>query len=267
MQKKYYIVIGSLILLLLISWFEYLKTVYKVGIQSTLINVGFNVLMAILTGLIIGIYFDISSRKEIFNDMLRNFNISKEVINAGIVKYYSNFSDFDLRNSVANCSDVIIYLTYGQTVFNNIRDSLTSVAGKKNATITLFMFHEDNPFIDGLGNHWGANDQSYAAARIKQRVVDSQQTLFTYFSDMKARKKLKAKVKIYIMKRHPVFYSFYRMDDYILFCPSKISVDKSVKPIAIYVKDTLDKGSIYKKCMEEIKSIIDDPTSYELKQF
>ncbi|GAB3636407.1 hypothetical protein GCM10027422_19970 [Hymenobacter arcticus] len=266
MNKKGYLWLGVISLLALVFLFEYLKTVYKIGIANTSINVVFNILLAILTGLIVGIYFDLSSRSEIADNMLKHFEMSKEVLGAGIMKYYQNFSDFDLRKAVSNSNDIIIYLTYGQTTFSNIRDSLDIVA-KRKSTIKIFMYHEDNEFINGLGKHWGANDPNYNVMRIKQRVLESQQTLTSYFGELKKKKLLKAKVQIFLMKKHPVFYSFYKLDDHILFCPSKISTDKSVKPMALYVRDNGNNGCIFRKCMDEIKGVIEESSFYELKNF
>ncbi|PJJ47894.1 hypothetical protein [Hymenobacter chitinivorans] len=228
------------------------------------INILSNVSIAILTGVLVGLYFEIFTREEVYNNMLQHFNISKEVINAGLTEYYPSFSDFNFRNYLVKSNRVDMYLTYGQTLFNTYNDTLINIAKQKGKELNIYIYHHDNIFIDALEQHW-ANGGTTSNTR--QKILDTRNMLVLQFNDLKARKQLKAKVRLILMKRHPVFYSFYRFDDSILFCPSKISHVKAVKPFAFLFKKTNNDECVFNKCMTELESVTSDPNFFEKYEF
>jgi hypothetical protein len=261
---KFKPIIIILIVLIVVLGTEVLKASYPKGFGNSVINTLSNLAVAVLTGLLVGVYFDYTSRGEAYDDVLKNLNISRSLSNGGIVDYFSSFNDFDFRTHLANSTSVSMYLTYGQTLFNTYNDTLLQLASTKNKVIDIFIYHEDNIFIPALNTHWN-NSGSYS--NTKQKVVDTKNMLVNEFSELKRKGKLKAKVNLYFMKQHPVFYSFYKFDNHILLCPSKISHDKTVKPFAFLVSNTNRADCIYSKCITELNSVLQDSNSYDVIRF
>ncbi|GAB2768801.1 uncharacterized protein YneF (UPF0154 family) [Hymenobacter luteus] len=258
LSSRNVLILLTTIIIILIS--ELYKSNYPKGGWVPAINLFNNISVAVLTGLLVGLYFDLVSRKEVYDDMLNNFNISKEVIRAGLINYFPSFSDFDFRGTLAKSNQIDMYLTYGQTLFNSHNDTLMNLARQKGKNINIYLAHEDNIFIPPLEQHWG-NQNSQVS--IKSKIVETKNMLTGAFNDLKSKKLLKAKIRIVFVKRHPVFYSFYRFDNELLLVPSKISHIKSIKPFAFLFRKTDDNNSVYNKCMEELSSVTSDPNFFE----
>ncbi|GAA4030478.1 hypothetical protein GCM10022409_13410 [Hymenobacter glaciei] len=228
------------------------------------INIASNLAIAALTGLLVGIYFDLFSRKEVYENMLRNFEISKEVITSGLVSYYPSFMDFDFRKYLLGATRIDMYLTYGQTLFSTYNDAIAKIAGQKGKQINIFIYHEDNIFVDALEKHW---NQAGSSTSTRNKIIETKTTLISQFNELKRKKQIKAKIRIHFIKVHPNFYSFYRFDDHLILCPSKISRDKAVRPFAFLFKRTDEDGCVYTKCMSELNNITSDPTYYEVLDY
>ena len=227
------------------------------------INLIANLAIAALTGLLVGIYFDLFSRKEIYENILHHFSISKEMISSGLINYYPSFMDFDFRNYLSKANKIDMFLTYGQTLFNTYNDTIVKIVGQKKQ-LTIFMYHEDHIFIDALEKHWNQNGSS---SSIKSKIVETKKTLIVQFDKLKKERKIKAKVKLYFIKKHPTFYSFYRFDEILALCPSKISDDKSIRPFTFLFKETDSDDCVFRKCMVELENIISNPSFYELYEY
>jgi hypothetical protein len=240
--------------------FELYKTKNPHSDYIAYINILSSFTVAILTSILVGIYFELFTREEVSNSMLHHFGLSKEVINAGLLRYYSSFSDFDFRGHLSKAKIVDMYLTYGQTLFNNYNDTIIEFAKTKNKQLNIFIYHEDNIFVNALEQHWNYNSLQTGT---RQKIIETKTMLINQFNELNRTKKLKAKVTLVFLKRHPVFYSFYRFDDLLLLCPSKISHVKAVKPFAFLFKKTEQGDDVYNKCMVELESVTSDAIFYE----
>jgi hypothetical protein len=65
---------------------------------------------------------------------------------------------------------------------------------------------------------------------------------------------LKGKIEIYKLKYHPVFFSFYRFDNEIVFVPSKHVVEKN-HPVLSFVCSKTSSGGLFNWCNNQIKEI------------
>ncbi|RSK51487.1 hypothetical protein [Hymenobacter rigui] len=260
--SKQFVILLLMLLIILAS--EFYKFKNPISSLIPYINIISNISVAILTGVLVGLYFEIFTRQEVYNNMLHHFNISKEVVSAGLVSYYSSFSDFDFRKYLSKSNKIDMYLTYGQTLFNTYNDTLIKLAKQKGNQINIYIYHEDNIFIEALEQHWTSGGPR---GNTRQKIKDTKDMLINQFKELRRQKLLKAKVKLILLKRHPVFYSFYRFDDHILLCPSKIFHIKAVKPFAFLFKSTGDDDGVFNKCIMELESVTSDANFFEEYEF
>jgi len=244
------IVLLVLVIIIFVSRF-----VIQEKISSDLSFFIINISSAIIASILVGIYYDNSIRRELSDEILSKVKLRDEVVRSGIVSYYSSFTDIPLRNYFESSKNVEIYVHYAQTLFNQIGDILEKFVQVKKNELNIFLLHEDNKFLVGLGAHWGFNDIESDENHLKNKINASTQLLLKTFKDLQSKNKLKAKIRIYKLKRHPVFYSFYFFDDYIIFVPSKLVQNKNFKPLAFIAKKGNSDGDIYDKCFAEINDI------------
>src|SRR6202012_1002981 len=141
--------------------------------------------------------------------------------------------------------------SYGRRLFGNIEDKLEKLCKNKDVRLNIFIYSRENPFIDALGLLWGKTNKEYDADGIRKNIESTTTLLTLLFKKLNDQGTLKATVKVYGLKRHPVFYSFYRFDDEIIFVPSKIIEEKNFVPAAFLTKKTTNSDGIYNKCTYE----------------
>lgn len=250
------LLVGLILLLALEGAFESYE-IFKKFLEEFII--------VIIAALVVSAFFEFRLRKEISEEFNRFLELNEEFGKAGIVKYYSNFKDIDFRpyfNREVNSVD--IYVTYGATFFKSIEDKLESMAYKTDVNLNIYLMSKENPFISGLGNLWGRSDSSYNEDGIKSNIDKTCDLLKGLFSRLKGEGKLKARIQICLLKRHPVFYSFYRFDDEMIYTPSKVIEPKTFVPIAFIVRKTSNSEGIYNKCMFELNNIKNDSGALEI---
>lgn len=223
-----------------------------------------NLSLAFLASIFTGIYYEFAIRKEFKDEIIQLLKLNNEISKSGIVNYYSNFSDIKLASLLERSKEIEIYLTYGQTVLNGINSSIELFLTKKGNKFTIYISHEDNLFVDALGAHWGYKQTSYNSQGIKTKIGETKELLSDIIRRLITKKQLRATIQIFQLHRHPVFYSFYRFDNTMIFSPSKISESKTIKPMAFIVSKSNNENGIFERCMAELGDIKEDPSAYSL---
>jgi len=209
----------------------------------------------VIASVLVGMYYDNSIRVQLTDEIIGKIKLKDEIIKSGITSYYSNFGAIDLKKYFAEAKKVDIYVNYANTLFNQIGDTIEIFLQTKKREINIYLLSEDNKFIQGLGAHWGYNDSGSDETQIKTKIASSIALLIKTCTQLKSKNKLKAKITISKLNRHPVFYSFYRFDDIIILVPSKLVQSKNFRPLAFIAENGEYEDDIYKKCSKELEDI------------
>lgn len=254
--------IFSITLILLLTLNFYLKT--KFNLDDTLVNVVSSLLSAIIASFCVGVFFDYRISHKQLEDFENLYAISKQHDKSGIKNYYNSFEEFDLNSFLQGKKQIDIYANFANTVLGKIKDTMFDLLKTKGVTINVFILHKENKFIPGLGELWREYSEQYNEEGIKNKIDYSIDQLVATVKELKRRKDFKASLNVYQLKKHPVFYSFYRVDDQILFVPSKIVSSKLFPPMAILANKTTDSTGIYKKCTNELENILESDSLEKL---
>ena len=212
-----------------------------------------------IAGFTVSAYFEFFLRKGISEDNIKLYEMKEELGKSGIVKYYPNFKDIVLREFFRKDVKFIdIYVHFGDTMFGQISDSLYNFCKIEGNQLNIFILSPDNKFIIGLGELWGSSDKKYDEAGIRNKILSAKQTVVNIFDQLIREGNLKAKVTFCFLKKHPVFYSFYRFDDTIIYVPSKIVEQRTIIPPAFLLKNTFSENDLFNKCMNENEIIKSD---------
>lgn len=231
----------------------YLNTIISEEWISFLINLT----TAITAGIVVGIYFDLSVRRELTDEILSKIRLKEELIKSGLVEYHSSWTSIKPKLPIYfnKAKKVDIYANYASTVLNDLDEALNRFLQIKKNEINIYILHDKNPFIPGLGAHWGFENEGTDEERIRQKISSSIETLRNVCKELSGKNKLKAKIGVYQLTRHPVFYSFYRFDNLVVFVPSKIVQAKSFKPMSFVAINSEYDDDLYKRCSAELEDI------------
>jgi hypothetical protein len=209
---------------------------------------------AILIGLIPSVLIGYISFKWQFERQLEVLNVSKNIIDAGVSDYNENWNPLILEGRLKDAKNVEMYMTYGRTVINNIRLSLKSKLQDEGFSIKIYIIDEKNPFVEYLGSFWAKDNNKYNSDGIRTGIGDSLEELKTIKENLKKNGTLNGNIEIYKLKYHPVFFSFYRFDDEIVFVPTKNVVKKN-HPISSFVCNKTSDGGLFNWCNDQINEI------------
>lgn len=233
--------------------------------RENLITLIKEIVIVATAAFLVSAYFEYYLRKEISNEFIKIIEMKEEFGKSGIEKYISNFKDIELRAYFKNdIKKVDIYLNFGSTVFNLISDSISNYCKKKDVELNIYMLSPENKFIIGLGELWGKTNPIYSEQGIKTKINNTISMLSTTFEELKAKNELNAKIRIYLLKRNPVFYSFYRFDDEMIYVPLKHVENKDLIPLSLIVKKTINTDGIYNKSMQELEMIKNDTSLLDI---
>ncbi len=223
------------------------------------------IIIVVGAAIIVSLYFEFKLRNEISSEFNKILEMKEEFGKAGLVKYFSSFKEIDIRSYFREDIKVIdIYVTYGNTFFKDIEDRLELICKNNGSQVTIYLMSKNNPFINGLGNLWGRNNSDYNEEGIKAQIDSTITLLKELFDRLQKNNTLKAKIKLVALKYHPVFYSFHRFDDEIIFVPTKIIENRSFKPMSFLCRKTLHADGIFNKCIAELESIKSEQDSLEI---
>lgn len=260
-KNTYSLIIISLIGLVVILLLQLYGAKY---LDLKWIAVFTNIFTAIVASMLASIYYEIFIRQDANEELLQKLNVNKSIQESGIKKYYSNFKDIDLKPFFDTSQQALMYMNFGTTLINLYSDKIEKFLSKKGNKIEIYILSEKNEFIKGLGAHWGYNDDRYNKNGITKKIKSTKETLKQTVANLEKKGNLNGKIKIYEITRHPVFYSFFKFDSTLIFCPSKIAESKNIVPIGLIVENTGTKSCIYKKCLDELDSIHQDKDALKI---
>jgi len=214
-------------------------------------QLGLGILIGLIPSVLIGFIFF----REQFERQLQVLGVSKEIIDAGVSEYYDKWDEQILKSRLKNSKEVEIYMTYGATVIKNLSREILGRLEQKDFSIKFYIMHEYNPFIESLGSLWSKDNPDYDAEGIKSRIKESINELTTIKNNSESDDKLNGKIEVFKLKYHPVFFSFYRFDEEVVFVPTKIVERKAYQVPSFVCKKLSDKG-LYNWCVSQIDFIV-----------
>lgn len=255
---RFYLFIAIIFILLLIFYNFFSDQAWFLWI--------FSIISSIIGALLVGVYYDFVQKDEISNEHLKIMEYLNEKNSSGIIKYYPTFEDSisDIRRAVIdnNNNELDIYLTYGYTILNNLRNDINYMLSRENTVVNIYLMGKKNPFMDAYSKFWYGDGQR---AKLEQKVDQSIQELKDNYDDLTKRKALIGKLNIYINDVSPVNYSFYRFEEELFFVPTKNIETKGFSPITILAQRTSVKDSLYNKVTTELNRMRDEKYFNELE--
>lgn len=246
------ILIASLTVIAII-FLEYAKEVLLWN--NLWVNAGGNILIAIASGLCIGIVFELFVRKAQRDETFTIAKLSKELEQAGIEKYEPEFKDFgnELKQLLKKSLIIDMYLTYGGTFFNQISPDLLDVFKRKNCEVNIFIFSENNPFLSSLANLWSRIGSEYNEEGLKRKIQESTNLLLR-LANTAYQGDIHADIKIFKLLNNPTNFSFYRFDDQLVFCPTKLTERKEYRAPTLICRKS-NQNDIFNWIMDELSYI------------
>lgn len=180
----------------------------------------------------------------------------------GMVDYFETFEEAQevIRKKIEKAKKVEIYLMYGSTFFKSNSTTLKQFLAKTNSSLTIFLYNTNNPFIDSYGNHWSkdiAGDEYNSKSIVK--LIEQVKSNLSSFTELGKN----SSFEIFEIIESPISYSYYIVDDYLFFVPSKNTRSKNLKPPVLFFKKTRNKKTMYYKIQKEIELM---KSSNELKK-
>lgn len=218
-----------------------------------------DIFLAISTSLSVGIIYELFVRKNQRDETLEIANLSKELVYSGIKEYKPEFRDFlpDFKIRLKKASTIDMYLTYGLTLFTNISSDLAEIFKKRNVDINIFILSPDNPFLASYSNLWKIIDETYNLEGLKRKIAESI-SLLNRLATKAYEENQHANIKIHILNYNPINFSFYRFDDLIVFCPTKLTERKESPAMTIICKKS-NQNDVYNWIINELEHIKRDP--------
>ncbi len=213
-----------------------------------------NIITALMAGVAVGIFFELFVRREQSKELMQLVDLKEELRKSGIIGYYSDFQDIDLRRFFDTAKHIDLYFSYGSTLISQLSPTLEKKFMDENAEIRIFFLADDNPSLGGLGSLWGKYSAEYQIEGLRKKIQGVKNRLLELLEKVKQKSDKIASVSIFALKYHHVSYSFYRFDDTIILSPTKLTEDKNVRPIALICKKT-NAQDIYSWCMSELEFI------------
>lgn len=214
-------------------------------INTTTTNLIATVLVSIIASVIVSIYYN----KELHDSMDKYNKI-------GLVNYFDNFEDAqdEIRKKIQKATKVDIYVMYADRFFNTSSSALIKLLAKENTKLRCFIYSKSNEFIRAYCNHWtyGLSESEYNITGVGSKI-DGVEKLIKRLNN---RKNDNSFVELYEIKRSPISYSFYRIDNELYFVPSKNITSKEVKPAVFHFKKTKNETAMFSKIEAELNQMI-----------
>jgi len=219
------------------------------------LNAAGNILIALASGLCVGVVFELFVRKTQRNETFEIAKLSKELEQAGFDQYQPEFKDFgsELKRLLKKSTIIEMYLTYGKTFFNQISPELLDAFKRKNCEINIFIISENNFFLSALANLWSKIGDEYNEAGLKRKIQETS-SLLIRLANTAYEGKSHADVKIFKLQHNPINFSFYRFDDYLIFCPTKLTERKEYRAMTMICHKS-NSNDIFNWVLEELAFI------------
>jgi hypothetical protein len=210
--------------------------------------------LGLLIGLIPSLLIGLLSFKDQFDAQLKVLKINRNIINSGITDYFESWDESVIKDKLATAKNVDFYFTYSTRLIQNVAHILRERLKEDGFSISLFIIDKENPFIESLGFLWGKENANYNADGLKTKIDNTISELKTMVNNLKKEGGLKGNIKLYTLKYHPTFISFYKFDEEIVFVPTKIVETKLDKP-PFFVCEKKSSGGIYNWCNSQLEVI------------
>ena len=214
-----------------------------------------NILIALASGLSIGIVFELFVRKAQRNETFEVAKLSKELEQAGFEQYQPEFKDFssEFKTLLKSSLEIDMYLTYGKTTFNLISPELLAAFKRKNCRINIFIIGEDNPFLKSLASLWARIGEEYNEEGLRRKIQETSDLLIR-LANSALLDKNHADIRIFKLKYNPINFSFYRFDDYLIFCPTKLTERKEYRAMTLVCRKA-NSNDIFNWVLDELNYI------------
>jgi hypothetical protein len=251
------ILISSIIVLII--FLEYAKRV--LGWDNFWFYAAGNILIALASGLSIGIIFELFVRKAQRDETFEIAKLSKELERSGFEQYQPEFKDFsnEFKELLKKSLEIDMYLTYGKTIFNLISPELLDAFKRKNCRINIFIIGEENPFLRSIANLWSRIGEEYNEDGLRRKIQETSELLIR-LANTALVDKYHADIKIFKLQYNPINFSFYRFDDYLLFCPTKLTERKEYRAMTIVCRKA-NSNDIFHWVLDELNHIKNQPDS------
>lgn len=179
----------------------------------------------------------------------------------GLINYYDSFQNTQdkIREAIEHGSSVDIFLMYGVSFFSNSSDSIKKMLQKTGSQLRVFLFDEENSFVQAYSDHWIKSNDTYTKELIQAKINETvNDILIPIKEDLDSRRLYKGKLEIYKVTTAPINYSFYRIDDQLFFVPSKNKSSKQFIPHVFHVRKTKNENCIYNKIEVELDDMINE---------
>lgn len=251
-NKLLYWSIGLTLLILLL-----IETKFLTDIQGNYVRYLSEVLLAILTGSIVGVALNKFILNEQQEEQLKLLNISSNVLKSGFEEYYTTFEEVDLIDMMKSSNRVDIYVTYADHTIGNLSRTIKEKLKDRDFRLEIFITDKENPFLASYAQLWEKDDPNYNLEGIRDKIDNVLATLKTVKNNLIAEQAYNDNLGVYSIRYHPVFFSFYRFDDHIVYVPTKLIETKNIKIPAFRFTNTGEESAIYHWCMKQLQFIKD----------
>lgn len=240
------------LLLILASVIVYLLLNHAFTIEPVLLTTINSVVFSVVASFLVGVYFQYKLKDEISQEHLRIIEHKNEFNKSGIIQYSGSFSEIleDLRLTISDSKEVTIYIAYGRTVLNNLKESINKLLNKRGTILNIYLLDKENPFISGYEKLWG-----YKEGKLVSLIDETKELLEDKIGELKKQDDLRGELNIYSNKKYPIHSSFYFCDDVIYFVPSKHYGSRDFVPPVIKAQRTIEKTALYNKVSKDLLEI------------
>jgi hypothetical protein len=187
-------------------------------------NNGVNIITAVLGSIIASIVISFYYNEELH----RSLSMYQRI---GLNEYFDNFEVVQdtIRSKISEAKEVDIYVIYASTFFSSSTVALKSISGKRDSNVRIFLYDEQNLFLEAYGNQWGVqnDDVKYDIDGLKKLVQQVKRELITLHKEVEENNR--GKLQIFEILDAPVSHSFYKIDSEMFYVPSKNTKFKSFK--------------------------------------
>lgn len=243
------LLIVTLILLFAVetNWFSEFEGRYKSYFGD--------ILLAIVTGTIVGIVLNYLVLEEQQEENKKLLNIGSNVIESGFSKFHPTYKVHEVEELLSSSKQVDFYVTYADRTLGILEHAIKKKLREPDFNINIYLMHEDNPFLASLANLWGKDDSNYDLDGLKQKINRVVKDLARLKNSLSREKSYHNNLNVYKLKYHPVFFSFYRFDDKLIFVPAKLIEPKNINIPSFTFINTGKESDIYNWCMEQLTFI------------
>mgnify|MGYP000388757183 CR=1 FL=1 len=212
----------------------------------------------IITGLF-SLLNTIILRKNLINLIHNKIKLKQGIDEVGVIDLFTDIRDIDFRDYFKNCKNEIDILhVYGQTWTSNHEQAIVDALNKKKCKIRVIILSEESPFISGLTNYYGYNEE-----QLRKKINEVKNTWQNILGRVNG-KSTKKRLKIYEVNMLPA-YALYRFDNTLIKIDTRlISKAKTKELNALICIDNEFDPSYFSNYMRDFNLLLSDNATNEL---